>query len=133
MSDDKTLEPWFSPSKKRCTDYFYFDSIAGTHTTSATTALLFYHLLHAPEIMAQCIAEIDANLPPLDPNHPAYSVTTVESSLPYLRQCIRENFRITPVFTMPLARRVVEPRGITIAGRHIKQGVSILLTIHIRL
>jgi cytochrome P450 len=98
--------------------------IAGTHTTSATTSLLFYHLLHAPDIMAKCVVEIDENLPPLGSNQSAYSVTDVESSLPYLRQCIRENFRITPVFTMPLARRVMAPEGVTIGGRHIKTGVS---------
>lgn len=74
--------------------------------------------------MTKCVAEIDANLPALRPDEPAYSVSDVESSLPYLRQCVRENFRITPVFTMPLARRVMAPEGITIAGRHIQQGVS---------
>lgn len=101
-------------------------SIAGTHTTSATISLLFYHLLHSPEIMAKCVAEIDSQLPPLSEEMPAYSVTDVEASLPYLRMCVRENFRITPVFTMPLARRVVAPKGVMIAGEHIKQGVSLL-------
>lgn len=98
-------------------------SIAGTHTTSATTTLLLYHLLHAPDILAKCVSEIDSNLRPLD-GRASYSVTEAETSLPYLRQCVRENFRLTPVFTMPLARRVVAPEGIVIAGRHIKQGVS---------
>lgn len=101
-------------------------SIAGTHTTSATTTLLLYHLLHAPDILAKVVAEIDANLEPLQPDQPAYSVTKVENSLPYLRQTVRENFRITPVFTMPLARRVMAPEGIMVAGRHIKQGVRII-------
>jgi cytochrome P450 len=54
----------------------------------------------------------------------AYSVSQVETSLPYLRQCVRENFRITPVFTMPLARRVMNPDGVVIGGEHIPQGVS---------
>ncbi|KKA24841.1 Benzoate 4-monooxygenase [Rasamsonia emersonii CBS 393.64] len=104
--------------------------IAGTHTTGATAALLFYHLLHAPEIMAKCVAEIDANLPPLEPDQPAYPVSLVEASLPYLRDCIRENFRITPVFTMPLARRVLAPEGITVAGNHIPQGTSVAVCNH---
>ncbi|KAM0818901.1 hypothetical protein AB5N19_04714 [Seiridium cardinale] len=38
------------------TEAFAF-RIAGTHTTSATTSLLFYHLLHAPEIMARRVDE----------------------------------------------------------------------------
>lgn len=37
---------------------------------------------------------------------------------------MKENFRVTPVFTMPLARRVLVPGGTTIAGNHIPQGVS---------
>ena len=73
--------------------------------------------------MAKCVEEIDAKLPPLSEEVPAYSVTDVETHLPYLRQCVRENFRVTPVFTMPLARRVMAPEGVMIAGEHIKQGV----------
>lgn len=42
-----------------------------------------------------------------------------------LLRCVRENFRLTPVFTMPLARRVMAPEGVIIAGRHIPQGVSL--------
>ncbi|OBT59094.1 hypothetical protein VE04_00705 [Pseudogymnoascus sp. 24MN13] len=104
--------------------------IAGTHTTSATVSLLFYHLLHAPDIMARCATEIDENLPPLTAGQSSYSVADVETSLPYLRQCIRENFRITPVFTMPLARRVTAPEGVTISGRHIPHGTSIAVCNH---
>lgn len=74
--------------------------------------------------MAKCVAEIDSSLPSLNSEKVAYSHADVEASLPYLRQSIRENFRITPVFTMPLARRITAAEGITIAGRHIKQGVS---------
>jgi cytochrome P450 len=101
--------------------------IAGTHTTSATTTLLLYHLLHNPDSLAKCVAEIDNKLEPLSPDQAAYPVTVAESSLPYLRQCIKENFRLTPVFTMPLARRVIASEGIVIAGRHIKQGVGVPL------
>ncbi|KAJ5870204.1 hypothetical protein N7455_005145 [Penicillium solitum] len=104
--------------------------IAGTHTTSATTTLLFYHLLHNPTLMARCIAEIDANLPILKPDESAYSVTSAEMSLPYLRNCIKENFRITPVFTMPLARRLLVPEGLTIAGNYIPYGTSIAVCNH---
>ncbi|KAL1865446.1 hypothetical protein Plec18167_009408 [Paecilomyces lecythidis] len=96
--------------------------IAGTHTTSATTSLLFYHLLHNPEYLAELVNEIDKNLPPLDNKKPAYSITEAETLLPFLRDCMRENFRITPVFTMPLARRVMHPEGLVISGQYIPQG-----------
>ncbi|KAF4893591.1 Benzoate 4-monooxygenase [Colletotrichum viniferum] len=104
--------------------------IAGTHTTSATTTLLFWNLLHSPRSLRQCVEEIDANLQPLDREKAAYSVTEVENSLPYLRACVKENFRLTPVFTMPLARRVTAPEGIMVAGRHIKQGTSVAVCNH---
>lgn len=73
--------------------------------------------------MSKLVAEIDANLPDLGADEPAYSVTTAESSLPFLRDCVKENFRITPVFTMPLERRVMDPAGVTIGTYHIPQGV----------
>ncbi|KAL4914950.1 cytochrome P450 [Aspergillus aurantiobrunneus] len=104
--------------------------IAGTHTTSATSTLLFYHLLHNPDFMKMCVEEIDSNLPTLGPTEPAYSVTTAESSLPFLRNCVRENFRITPVFTMPLPRRVMDPAGITVEGNYFPQGASLAVCNH---
>lgn len=68
--------------------------------------------------------EIDTKLPPLEDGQSAYPVSLVEASCPYLRDCMKENFRITPVFTMPLARRVLDPAGITIAEHYIPRGVS---------
>lgn len=99
-------------------------SIAGTHTTSATTTLLFWNLLHNLDALERCVDEVRSKLPDLDSDKVAYSVTEVEASLSFLRQCVKENFRTTPVFTMPLPRRVTTPEGIVIAGEHIEQGVS---------
>ncbi|CAN9350478.1 unnamed protein product [Alternaria alternata] len=104
--------------------------IAGTHTTSATTSLLFYHLLEAPQIMAKCVTEIDSQLPALCEDKPAYALAEVEASLPFLRKCVKENFRDTPVFTMPLARRVLTPEGVTIGGEYIPFGTSIAVCNH---
>lgn len=98
--------------------------IAGTHTTSATTALLLYHLLHNPASLQQIVSELDQALPDLGPEQDSYPFSTLEGSLPFTRNCIKENFRLTPVFTMPLARRITQPQGIVIAGRHLPQGVS---------
>ncbi|CAN9336881.1 unnamed protein product [Alternaria alternata] len=104
--------------------------IAGTHTTSASTSLLFYHLLEAPQIMAKCVTEIDSQLPALCEDKPAYTLAEVEASLPFLRKCVKENFRDTPVFTMPLARRVLTPEGVTIGGEYIPFGTSIAVCNH---
>lgn len=73
--------------------------------------------------MAKCVAEIDSRLLALAEDESAYAVAEVEASLPFLRKCVKENFRDTPVFTMPLARRVLPPEGVTIAGEHIPFGV----------
>ncbi|CAK7209401.1 hypothetical protein SBRCBS47491_000429 [Sporothrix bragantina] len=117
--------------------------IAGTHTTSATTSLLLYHLLHYPETMRKVVAELDEKLPPLDKKvdgekegqvtdagRAAYSVTEAEAFLPYLKLCVRENFRLTPVFTMPLARRVMAPEGVVVGGQHFPQGTSLAVCNH---
>ncbi len=74
--------------------------------------------------MEKLHGEVDANLPPLVQGQSAYPIGTLEASLPYLRDCIKENFRITPVFTMPLARRVTASEGINIDGNQIPKGVS---------
>ena len=108
---------------KRAHKPFTSHSIAGTHTTAATTSLLFYHLLHSPATLQQCVEEIDTNMPDLGAEDAAYSTSLAEASLPFFRDCMKENFRITPVFTMPLARRVMAPGGIELGGQHIPGGV----------
>ena len=74
--------------------------------------------------MAKCVTEIDSQLPALCEDKPAYALAEVEASLPFLRKCVKENFRDTPVFTMPLARRVLTPEGVTIGGEYIPFGVG---------
>lgn len=75
--------------------------------------------------MAKCVTEIDCHLPALCEDKPAYALAEVEAALPFLRKCVKENFRDTPVFTMPLARRVLTPEGITIGGEYIPFGVGL--------
>ncbi|CAN9386777.1 unnamed protein product, partial [Alternaria alternata] len=80
--------------------------------------------------MAKCVTEIDSQLPALCEDKPAYTLAEVEASLPFLRKCVKENFRDTPVFTMPLARRVLTPEGVTIGGEYIPFGTSIAVCNH---
>ena len=70
--------------------------IAGTHTTMATTTLLIHNLLHNPSTLSALTAEIVTNLPPLE-SQASYPITNLEATLPYLRACMRENYRLTPV------------------------------------
>ncbi|KAF2020168.1 putative benzoate 4-monooxygenase cytochrome P450 [Aaosphaeria arxii CBS 175.79] len=104
--------------------------IAGTHTTTATTALLFWNLLHNPKYMNECVKEIDARFHTLEDSQSAYSIAQVEGSLSFLRKCVKENFRITPVFTMPLERRVTAAEGVSISGHHFPQGTSLAVCNH---
>jgi len=96
----------------------------------ATTTLLFWNLLHNPDCLTKCVDELDRSLPAPSSIEAAYPITNLEASLPYLRNCTKENYRLTPVFTMPLARQVTSPAGITIAGQNFPQGTSIAICNH---
>ena len=102
-------------------------SVAGSHSTSGTLTLLFWHLLQNPDVLATVQAEIESTLPPLAENQIAYPIQGLELSLNYLMACVRENFRINPVFTMPLWRRVGRPDGLQIGEHYIPHGVGFFL------
>lgn len=112
-----------------CSEAFGF-LVAGTHTTSATLTLLFYHLLHSGDVYERLTEEIEQELPALD-SSAAHPYTGLENKLPFTMACIRENFRCTPVFTMPLTRTVTKAEGMEIDGEFIPCGVcqSILLKV----
>ncbi|KAK0755827.1 hypothetical protein N5P37_011608 [Trichoderma harzianum] len=102
--------------------------VAGSHTTSGTLTLLFYHLLHDSEIYSQVVEEMRRELPLLEQG--AYPYTGLEAKLPYTTACMRENFRHTPVFTMPLTRQVMSQGGTVIAGTEIPAGTNVSITNH---
>jgi len=99
--------------------------VAGSHSTSGTLTLLFWHLLQNPDTLAAVVDEVESTLPPLANDQIAYPIQGLESSLSYLMACVRENFRINPVFTMPLWRRVGRPGGLEIGKYHIPYGVCL--------
>ena len=96
-------------------------SVAGSHTTSGTLTLLFSHILQNPDILEKVVTEIDAEL--LDIVEDVVPVKGLEAKLPYTMACVHENFRIHPVFTMPLPRQVTSQGGHDIDGHHIPTGV----------
>jgi cytochrome P450 len=84
---------------------------------SSTSTLLFFNMLHNPGPCERLVDELDRELPPLpEVDARPYSITGLENQLPYLSACIKENFRLTPIFGMPLPRRVDVPGGMEIAG-----------------
>lgn len=74
--------------------------------------------------MNKAVAEIDSHLPPMTPGTDAYSRSAVEINLPYVQKCVKESFRLTPAFTMPLARRVTDIEGLILDGNVLPVGVS---------
>lgn len=99
-------------------------SVAGSHTTSGTLTLLFAHLLQNPTILTHVLDELDHELGDIKTAIPP--IEGLEARLPYMMACIQENFRINPVFTMPLPREVMAPEGVEIDGHLIPQHVSTL-------
>jgi benzoate 4-monooxygenase len=93
--------------------------VAGSHTTATTMTFLFYHLLHSPRIMEKLVKELDAS-------NPGTRLSSMEGMAEnaYFQACIKENLRYTPVFVMPLPRRVPDG-GREIAGEQIPVGVHI--------
>lgn len=74
--------------------------------------------------MNRVYEEIQAVLGPLPGDRTAYPITGIEASLGYTMACVRENFRLNPVFTMPLWRRVGHAGGVQIGKHHIPHDVS---------
>jgi cytochrome P450 len=91
--------------------------VAGSHTTATTMTFLFYHLLHSPRVMEKLVQELDAS-------NPGTRLSSMEGMTEnaYFQACIKENLRYTPVFVMPLPRRVPDG-GREIAGEMIPAGV----------
>lgn len=98
--------------------------VAGAHTTSTTLTFLFYHLMQNTKAAAKLTDELCSVLPKYDAGGKETSYSGLESKLPYTMACIRENFRITAVFNMPLPRLVTDCKGVTICGYHVPPGVS---------
>lgn len=98
--------------------------VAGSHSTSGTLTLLLWHLVQNPEIMAVMKEEIIGTLGLLHLDQISYPIQGLEASLRYTMACVRENFRINPVFTMPLWRRIGHPDGLQIGDTRIPHGVS---------
>lgn len=70
------------------------------------------------------VDELDRALPALSETGAPYIMSRLEKNLVYQMACVRENFRISPVFTMALSRLVTDPRGLEIDGYHVPYKVS---------
>ena len=91
--------------------------VAGSHTTATTMTFLFYHLLHSPQAMEKLVRE-------LNESNPGTRLSAIDGlgEQKYFQACIKENFRYTATFAMPLPRHV-PAGGREIAGEFIPGGV----------
>lgn len=77
--------------------------------------------------MKALLDELDSKLGPPSAGRKTHAVSNLEESLPYLMACIHENFRMTPVFTMPLWRRVTRSEGLAVENTVIPPNVGLPL------
>ncbi|EXM20719.1 Cytochrome P450 [Fusarium oxysporum f. sp. vasinfectum] len=103
--------------------------VAGSHTTSGTLTLLFSHLFQNPEILDRVTQELDSNLS--NYTGQVISYEALEKDIPYTMACIHENFRINPVFTMPLPRKIMAPGGLVIQGCQIPEKTTVFALNHV--
>ncbi|ENH72102.1 Pisatin demethylase [Fusarium oxysporum f. sp. cubense race 1] len=103
--------------------------VAGSHTTSGTLTLLFSHLFQKPEILDRVTQELDSNLS--NYTGQVISYEALEKDIPYTMACIHENFRINPVFTMPLPRKIMAPGGLVIQGCQIPEKTTVFALNHV--
>lgn len=102
--------------------------VAGSHTSSGTMTFLFWHLLHHPDILRKVVKEINETCRPLGPDQISHPIGGLESTLQYTMACVRENFRMNPVFTMNLWRRVNYKEGAVIAGYHVPYAANVSIS-----
>ncbi|KAJ3528134.1 hypothetical protein NM208_g10348 [Fusarium decemcellulare] len=103
--------------------------VAGSHTTSGTLTLLFSHILQNPAIYEKVVHEVDSQLDQIA--NEIVPANELETILPYTMACLNENFRINPVFTMPLERRVTMEGGFEIEGHIIPKGTVVFSLNHV--
>ncbi|RBR10362.1 hypothetical protein FVER53590_12478 [Fusarium verticillioides] len=103
--------------------------VAGSHTTSGTLTLLFSHLLKNTEMLNKVIEQLDSNLS----SHTGQVIpfAALEKDIPYTMACVHENFRINPVFTMPLPRKIMTLGGFTIQGQQVPQKTVVFALNHV--
>lgn len=70
------------------------------------------------------VDELDEKLPPVTDGICAMD-DGLEQNLPFTMACVQENFRINPVFTMPLMRKIATRGGMVIDGHFVPEGVSL--------
>ncbi|PWN22638.1 cytochrome P450 [Microstroma glucosiphilum] len=104
--------------------------IAGSDTTSNTSAALLYHVMTHPEVKEKLVKELDESLKSVDVGD--VPVGTDVAELPYFNAVVSESLRYHSTSSMGLPRLVPEG-GAVICGKHFPAGTTLSVpayTIH---
>jgi cytochrome P450 len=96
--------------------------VAGSHTTYGSPVMLFKHVFDRLDIRSTVCQELDENLPPTAAG--VYPYPGLEAKLPHMSATMKESFRLTPIFQLPLPR-VIPPGGHMMAGQHLPGGTIV--------
>ena len=96
--------------------------VAGSHTTYGPLVMLFKHSFERPDVRDHVCHELDENLPSTTAGVSPYM--GLESKLPYLSAAMKESFRLTRVFQLPLPR-VIPPGGQTMGGQQLPGSIVV--------
>ncbi len=95
-------------------------ALAGSDTTAASLAAVFYHLLRNPPCLRRLLAEVDAAATA----EPGLFTYAEAQQLPFLHAVIQETFRMHPAIGMVL-ERLTPPEGLEIDGRFVPGGTVV--------
>lgn len=103
-------------------------ALAGSDTTAASLAAVFYHLLKNPRCYTRLVDEIDSAVARgiVSTSGDGDDIVTWAEAqqLPYLHACIQETFRMHPAIGLVL-ERLTPPQGIEIGGQFIPGGTVV--------
>lgn len=92
---------------------------AGSDTTSIAISAIIFHLSHYPEVLNKLTSTIRSTFSSLDEIQ-----AKALNNLPYLRACLDEGMRLSPVVPSHLPRQVL-PGGLTIDEHHFPAGTIV--------
>uniref|UniRef100_A0AC35GNT7 Cytochrome P450 n=2 Tax=Panagrolaimus sp. PS1159 TaxID=55785 RepID=A0AC35GNT7_9BILA len=92
---------------------------AGMETTSTTTQMFIFYILHYPDVQKKIHVEIDAVI-----GRDKIITMSDQAKLPYFNACLQEAQRVTTVLPMNLFHRTIE--DLEIDGYDIPKGTTVI-------
>ena len=94
---------------------------AGSDTTSSSLTSLVYEVARNQAVQHKLQRELDQALGTTEDPARFNQV----NGLPYLKACLDENLRLNPPIPYGPPRIIVDPKGVQIAGQHIRSGTTV--------